>query len=39
MDVMFELPEQEEGTAYLIDVDPDGQIRPFKTQPQRKESA
>jgi ATP-dependent Clp protease ATP-binding subunit ClpX len=39
MDVMFELPEQEEGTSYTIDVDADGHIRPFKTLPQRKESA
>jgi ATP-dependent Clp protease ATP-binding subunit ClpX len=40
MDVMFELPEQEEGTIYTIDVDPvDGGIRPLKSQPKRKESA
>jgi ATP-dependent Clp protease ATP-binding subunit ClpX len=40
MDVMFELPEQEEGTSYTIDIDAtDGKIRPFKTVPKRKESA
>ncbi len=40
LDVMFELPDQEPGTAYTIDVDTtDGQVRHFKSIPQRKESA
>jgi ATP-dependent Clp protease ATP-binding subunit ClpX len=40
LDVMFELPDQEAGTVYTIDVDvADGQVRHFKSIPQRKESA
>jgi hypothetical protein len=40
MDIMFDLPEQEEGTLYTIDYDEKlGRIAPKKSQPQRKESA
>jgi len=40
MDIMFELPDQEAGTVYTIDVDAtDGKLRHFKSVPQRKESA
>jgi ATP-dependent Clp protease ATP-binding subunit ClpX len=40
LDVMFELPDQEPGTLYTIDVDSsDGKVRHFKSVPQRKESA
>jgi hypothetical protein len=40
MDVMFDLPEQEEGTLFTIDLDPnDGSIRPIKSTSKRKESA
>ncbi len=40
MDIMFDLPEQEEGTLFTIDYDPKlGRVTPTKTQPQRKESA
>ena len=40
MDVMFELPEQEEGTTYTIDLDETtGNVAPLKSLPQRKESA
>ncbi len=40
LDVMFELPDQEPGTTYTIDVDSsDGKVRHFKSIPQRKESA
>jgi len=40
LDVMFELPDQEAGTSYTIDVDAtDGKVRYFKSVPQRKESA
>jgi hypothetical protein len=37
---MFELPDQEAGTVYTIDVDAtDGSVRHYKSVPQRKESA
>jgi ATP-dependent Clp protease ATP-binding subunit ClpX len=40
LDVMFELPDQEPGTIYTIDVDAnDGKLRHYKSVPQRKESA
>jgi len=40
MDVMFDLPEQEEGTVYTIDLDEQsGKVTPVKSVPQRKESA
>jgi ATP-dependent Clp protease ATP-binding subunit ClpX len=40
LDVMFELPDQVAGTVYTIDVDTtDGQVRHFKSVPQRKETA
>lgn len=40
MDIMFDLPEQEEGTLYNIDYDAKlGRVTPTKSQPQRKESA
>jgi ATP-dependent Clp protease ATP-binding subunit ClpX len=40
IDLMFDLPEQEEGTLYTIDLDPEtGKIMPTKSLPQRKESA
>jgi len=40
LDVMFELPDQEAGTVYTIDVDAtDGSVRHYKSVPQRKESA
>jgi len=40
LDVMFELPDQEAGTVYTIDVDAtDGSVRHCKSVPQRKESA
>jgi ATP-dependent Clp protease ATP-binding subunit ClpX len=40
MDIMFDLPEQEEGTLYTIDLDEQtGKVVPTKAQPQRKESA
>ncbi len=40
LDIMFELPDQEAGTVYTIDVDAkDGKLRHYKSVPQRKESA
>jgi ATP-dependent Clp protease ATP-binding subunit ClpX len=40
MDIMFDLPEQEEGTLYTVDLDEQtGKITPMKSLPQRKESA
>lgn len=40
LDIMFELPDQEEGTVYTIDNDgPDGQLRHRKSVAKRKESA
>lgn len=40
MDIMFDLPEQEEGTLFTIDYDAKlGRVTPTKSQPQRKESA
>jgi len=37
---MFDLPEQEEGTVYTIDLDEQsGKVTPVKSVPQRKESA
>jgi hypothetical protein len=40
MDVMFDLPEQEEGTVYTIDLDEQsGKVTPVKSVPQHKESA
>ena len=40
IDLMFDLPEQEEGTLYTIDLDPQtGKIGSTKSLPQRKESA
>jgi ATP-dependent Clp protease ATP-binding subunit ClpX len=40
LDVMFELPDQEEGTIYTIDQDTvDGSLCHRKTAPQKKESA
>ncbi|MFM8216191.1 MAG: ATP-dependent Clp protease ATP-binding subunit ClpX, partial [Pirellula sp.] len=40
MDIMFDLPEQAEGTLYTVDLDEQtGKITPMKSLPQRKESA
>jgi ATP-dependent Clp protease ATP-binding subunit ClpX len=40
LDIMFELPDQEEGTVYTIDVESnDGVLRHRKSLPKRKESA
>ncbi len=40
LDIMFELPDQEEGTVYTIDADTvDGSLRHRKAAPKRKESA
>jgi len=40
LDIMFELPDQEEGTVYTIDADTvDGSLRHRKASPKRKESA
>jgi ATP-dependent Clp protease ATP-binding subunit ClpX len=41
LDIMFELPDQEEGTAYTIDADPQvsGGLSHRKVAPKRKESA
>jgi ATP-dependent Clp protease ATP-binding subunit ClpX len=40
LDVMFELPDQAEGTVYTIDVNAaDGKLTHFKSVPERKESA
>ncbi len=40
LDIMFELPDQEEGTVYTIDQDAvDGKLIHRKVAPQRKESA
>jgi len=40
LDIMFELPDQEEGTAYTIDAEgADGTLRHRKATPKRKESA
>jgi hypothetical protein len=40
IDIMFDLPEQEEGTLYRIDLDEQtGKIGSTKSLPQRKESA
>jgi ATP-dependent Clp protease ATP-binding subunit ClpX len=40
LDIMFELPDQEEGTVYTIDADAnDGTLRHRKAAPKRKESA
>jgi ATP-dependent Clp protease ATP-binding subunit ClpX len=40
MDIMFDLPEQEAGTLYTVDLDEQtGKITPAKSLPQRKESA
>jgi ATP-dependent Clp protease ATP-binding subunit ClpX len=40
LDVMFELPDQQAGTAYTIDLNvADGKLTHFKNIPERKESA
>ena len=40
MDIMFDLPEQAEGTLYTVDLDEQtGKITPMKSLPHRKESA
>jgi len=40
MDIMFDLPEQEEGTLFTIDYDAKlGRVTPTTSQPHRKESA
>jgi ATP-dependent Clp protease ATP-binding subunit ClpX len=40
LDIMFELPDQDEGTIYTIDADAnDGTLRHRKSAPKRKESA
>ncbi|MDZ4853041.1 MAG: ATP-dependent Clp protease ATP-binding subunit ClpX [Pirellulaceae bacterium] len=40
LDIMFELPDQEEGTVYTIDADSvDGSLQHRKSAPKRKESA
>jgi len=40
LDIMFELPDQEEGTAYTIDAEgADGSLHHRKATPKRKESA
>ena len=40
LDIMFELPDQQAGTVYTIDVNSaDGKLTHFKSVPERKESA
>jgi ATP-dependent Clp protease ATP-binding subunit ClpX len=40
LDIMFELPDQQAGTVYTIDVNTaDGKLTHFKSVPERKESA
>jgi ATP-dependent Clp protease ATP-binding subunit ClpX len=39
LDIMFELPDQEEGTAYTIDADVAGELTHRKSVQKRKESA
>jgi len=40
LDIMFELPDQEEGTSYTIDADSvSGTLSHHKAAPKRKESA
>ncbi len=39
LDIMFELPDQEEGTAYTIDADGSGELTHRKSVQKRKESA
>ncbi len=39
LDIMFELPDQEEGTTYTIDADDNGSLHHRKSVHKRKESA
>jgi ATP-dependent Clp protease ATP-binding subunit ClpX len=40
LDLMFDLPEQQEGTSFMIDVDPaTGKLTHHKAVPVRKETA